>query len=65
MNVDPEKKFPQRECPGCAVEMPENHNRCPVCGYEFPGLPIGEKRMRLCVALMMLLLFIVVVLRLL
>jgi len=36
MNIDPEKEFPTRECPGCALEVPENNNRCPVCGYEFP-----------------------------
>lgn len=37
MKIDPQAKFPLRECPGCAVEVPANENRCPVCGYAFPG----------------------------
>ncbi|NLG35138.1 MAG: zinc ribbon domain-containing protein [Lentisphaerae bacterium] len=36
MKIDPHARFPKRECPGCAVEVPANENRCPVCGYEFP-----------------------------
>jgi len=37
VKIDPQAKFPLRECPGCAVEVPANENRCPVCGYAFPG----------------------------
>lgn len=37
MNIDPDAKFPVRECPGCAVEVPANENRCPICGYAFPS----------------------------
>lgn len=37
MKIDPHADFPTRECPGCAVEVPANENRCPICGYEFPG----------------------------
>ena len=37
MKIDPQARFGVRECPACAVEVPANENRCPVCGYEFPG----------------------------
>jgi predicted amidophosphoribosyltransferase len=36
MNIDPDKTYATRECPGCAMDVPENNNRCPICGYEFP-----------------------------
>jgi RNA polymerase subunit RPABC4/transcription elongation factor Spt4 len=26
----------QKECPSCAMEIPEDSKICPVCGYEFP-----------------------------
>ncbi len=34
--IDTQADFGVRECPGCAVEVPANENRCPICGYEFP-----------------------------
>lgn len=37
MKIDPHHHFGERECPGCAVEVPANENRCPICGYEFPA----------------------------
>ncbi len=37
MKIDPQSDFGTRECPGCAVEVPANENRCPICGYEFPA----------------------------
>ena len=37
MRIDPHAHFGTRECPGCAVEVAANENRCPICGYEFPG----------------------------
>ncbi|MDZ4200443.1 MAG: helical backbone metal receptor [Kiritimatiellia bacterium] len=37
MRIKPQKIFPLRDCPGCAMSVPANENRCPVCGYEFPG----------------------------
>ena len=37
VKIDPHARFPVRECPGCAVEVPANENRCPICGYEFPA----------------------------
>ena len=36
MKIEPQAEFGTRECPGCALEVPANENRCPVCGYEFP-----------------------------
>jgi uncharacterized paraquat-inducible protein A len=36
MKIDSQSDFGTRECPGCAVEVPANENRCPICGYEFP-----------------------------
>ena len=36
MKIAPQTDFGTRECPGCALEVPANENRCPVCGYEFP-----------------------------
>jgi RNA polymerase subunit RPABC4/transcription elongation factor Spt4 len=26
----------KKECPSCAMEIPDNENVCPICGYEFP-----------------------------
>ena len=58
MKIDPHAKFPVRECPGCAVEVPANENRCPVCGYEFPARgPL--LRYRLWLALLMLALLLI------
>ena len=37
MKIDPQARFGVRECPGCAVEVPANENRCPICGYALPG----------------------------
>ncbi len=37
MKIDSQTAFGTRACPGCAVEVPANENRCPICGYEFPG----------------------------
>ena len=37
MKVNPHSHFGTRECPGCAVDVAANENRCPICGYEFPG----------------------------
>ncbi len=26
-----------KECPNCAVDIPDDASVCPICGYEFPG----------------------------
>lgn len=43
MRIETNKEFGTRECPSCATEVPTNHNRCPICGYEFPVAPAGKK----------------------
>lgn len=37
MSIDTSRQFGLRECPSCATEVPQNENRCPICGYEFPA----------------------------
>ena len=37
MKIDSQSDFGTRECPSCACEVSANENRCPICGYEFPG----------------------------
>ena len=55
MPVDPHKDFGTRECPSCAVEVQANHNRCPICGYEFPHPGPARKFLWPAVALLLLL----------
>ncbi len=64
MKIDPGKTFGARECPGCAMEVPENNNRCPFCDYEFPNPTPRQKHMQLWGAIIMLILFIIMMLRL-
>ena len=26
----------RKECPSCAMDIPESDTVCPICGYEFP-----------------------------
>ncbi|MBP7008573.1 MAG: zinc ribbon domain-containing protein [Kiritimatiellae bacterium] len=47
-----------RECPGCAMEVPANENRCPICGYEFPGRGPLHRNLVWIVLLMLALLLI-------
>jgi predicted amidophosphoribosyltransferase len=62
MRIDPHANYPTRECPGCAVEVPANENRCPICGYEFPVR--GRLHRHLWwIALGLILLFLLPVLR--
>lgn len=32
-----------KECPGCAVEVDDQSEVCPICGYEFPKQPLSLK----------------------
>jgi hypothetical protein len=61
MKVEPQSNFGVRECPGCAVEVPANENRCPICGYEFPGRGPLQRNLPwivlLCLALLLIPLF--------
>lgn len=54
MGITPHKNFGRRECPACACEVSANHNRCPICGYEFPNLMPGQRSFKLTGALLML-----------
>lgn len=58
MKVDPHKKFGTRECPSCACEIEANHNRCPICGYEFPTAhsPIPRNKGKIAFLLLLLIL---------
>ncbi|MDZ7316770.1 MAG: zinc ribbon domain-containing protein [candidate division KSB1 bacterium] len=42
-----------KECPGCALEVEEQFERCPICGYEFPVI----KRHRKWMAILLLIVF--------
>ncbi len=64
VRIDADKTFPPRECPGCAMEVPANNNRCPICGYDFPNPSPRQKHMKFWGAVIMLVLFIFVMLRL-
>lgn len=35
----------QKECPGCAVQVDDDAEICPICGYEFPRQSAGVKIM--------------------
>ena len=56
MKIDPHMHFGTRECPGCAVEVPANENRCPICGYAFPGRARLQRHLIWIVALLLALL---------
>ena len=58
MKIDPLATFPTRECPGCAVDVPANENRCPICGYEFPARGPLHRNLLWIVALFLALLLI-------
>lgn len=58
MKIETRTDFGMRECPGCAVEVPANVNRCPVCGYEFPGRSPLQRRLIWIVVLLLGLLLI-------
>lgn len=60
MKIDAAKDFGVRECPQCAVDVPANENRCPICGYEFPNEPASRKRAKWILAFLMLVLFILI-----
>lgn len=54
MTIDPSRNFGTRECPSCATEVAANHNRCPICGYEFPNESPKQTGMRVGGAILML-----------
>jgi predicted nucleic acid-binding Zn ribbon protein len=58
VNIDPHANYPVRECPGCAVEVPANENRCPICGYAFPARSALQRNLIWIVAALLALLLI-------
>lgn len=54
MKIESNRDFGLRECPSCATEVPANHNRCPICGYEFPVMPAARRTTVWLVALVLL-----------
>ncbi len=56
MKIDDQADFGMRECPNCAVEVPANENRCPICGYEFPVRGPLQRRVLWIVVLLLILL---------
>jgi hypothetical protein len=58
VKIEPQTKFAMRECPGCAVEVPANENRCPICGYAFPGRGPLHRNLVWIVLLMLALLLV-------
>jgi len=58
MNINPQSSFGTRECPACACEVAANENRCPICGYEFPGRGPLHRNLIWIVALLLALLLI-------
>ena len=58
MRIDPHARFGTRECPGCAVEVAANENRCPICGYAFPARGPLQRNLPWIVLLLLALLLI-------
>lgn len=48
----------KRECPNCAVELPEGGEHCPICGYEFPQSG-GKRKLITWVAIILIILFLI------
>jgi hypothetical protein len=65
MKISADSNFGMRECPSCATEIPVNNNRCPICGYLFPTATSSQRHVRFWGAIIMLLLFVILILRLL
>ena len=58
MKIEPKTDFGTRECPNCALEVPANENRCPICGYAFPGRGTLQRNLVWIVVLFLALLLI-------
>ncbi|KPL05495.1 MAG: hypothetical protein AMJ73_00420 [candidate division Zixibacteria bacterium SM1_73] len=52
----------RKECPNCAVKIPKDSRRCPICGYEFPQ---PKSRFFTWVAIILIILFLIPLIRLL
>ena len=51
----------RKECANCAVEIPRDSRRCPICGYEFPQ---PKSRLFTWVAIILIILFLIPLIRL-
>lgn len=58
MKVDLESDFGKRECPSCGIEVEANHNRCPICSYEFPNYGPARKGLKIWGSLILALLLL-------
>jgi len=47
-----------KECPGCAMEVEDNMEICPICGYEFPSQPLSLQIMAWVMIVLIILWFI-------
>lgn len=47
-----------KECPGCAMEVPEDAEVCPICGYEFPKQSLSMKILAWVLILLLLILYL-------
>ena len=61
MKIEVQKSFGMRECPSCAMEVPANNNRCPLCGYPFLQPTPARRNLKLIGAIVMLALFLVLI----
>ncbi len=52
----------KKECPNCAVDVPKDSSRCPICGYEFPQPKAGLFKW---IAIILIILFLIPLVRLL
>jgi hypothetical protein len=61
MKIEAQKSFGTRECPSCAMEVPANHNRCPICNYPFLQPTSTQRHLKLIGAFVMLALLLVLI----
>jgi len=52
----------KRECPSCASLIPDDQDRCFICGYEFAGPP-ARRSWRVWMAVVLLILFLIPIIR--
>ncbi len=46
----------RKECPNCAMDVPKDSQRCPICGYEFPQPKSGLFKW---IAIILIILFLI------
>ncbi len=61
MRIESDRTFGTRECPNCAMEVPANHNRCPICQHVFLRPSPLQRNLKLGGALLMLALFLILI----